>query len=123
MSKKYYIMALNEDSDCPTGFYYSVLAKDFEEIEGDYGRNPWYAGPKRYGGTLPSLPDELILMEENNYRYDVRKGSSYFYIISDKFEKCLSKIKHNFTEASLERWLNCYTFKKFAYSFRALSAV
>ena len=98
MSKKYYIMALNEDSDCPTGFYYSVLAKDFEEIEGDYGRNPWYAGPKRYGGTLPSLPDELILMEENNYRYDVRKGSSYFYIISDKFEKCLSKIKLNFTE-------------------------
>ena len=79
MSKKYYIMALNEDSDCPTGFYYSVLAKDFEEIEGDYGRNPWYAGPKRYGGTLPSLPDELILMEENNYRYDVRKGSRYFY--------------------------------------------
>ena len=60
MSKKYYIMALNEESGCPTGFYYSVLAKDFEGVHGDYGYNPWYAGPKRYGGALPPLPDQLI---------------------------------------------------------------
>ena len=91
MSKKYYIMALNEDSDCPTGFYYSVLAKDFEETEGDYGRNPWYAGPKRYGGTLPSLPEELLLWEEKNYRYEVGGGSRFFYILSVKFEKVFSK--------------------------------
>ena len=98
MRKKYYIMALNEESDCPTGFYYSVLAKDFEGVKGDYGYNPWYAGPKRYGGTLSPLPDKLILMEGKNYRYDVRKGAEYFYVISDKFEKCLPKIKHSFTE-------------------------
>ena len=98
MSKKYYIMTLNEESDCPAGFYYSVLAKNFEEVKGEYGYNPWYAGPKRYGGALPPLPDELILMEKNNYGYDVRKGSRYFYIISDKFKKCLSEMKHSFAE-------------------------
>ena len=98
MSKKYYIMALNEESDCPVGFYYSVLAKNFEEVRGDYGYNPWYAGPKRYGGVLPPLPEQLILMEKKNYRYDIRKGADYFYVLSDKFEECLSRIKHNFSE-------------------------
>ena len=90
MSKKYYIMTLNEESDCHAGFYYSVLAKDFEGVKGDYGCNPWYAGPKRYGGVLPPLPDQLILMEKRNYHYDVRKRSRHFYVISDIFEKCLS---------------------------------
>ncbi|MFG0597387.1 hypothetical protein JQN63_15740 [Delftia lacustris] len=64
MNKEYYIMAINEEFGCSAGFYHSILAKDFEEVEGDYGYNPWYAGPKRYGGTLPSLPEKLILMEK-----------------------------------------------------------
>lgn len=57
-------MAINEELECSAGFYHSVLAKDFEEVKGDYGYNPWYAGPKRYGGTLPLLPEKLILMEK-----------------------------------------------------------
>ncbi|MBK0115776.1 MULTISPECIES: hypothetical protein [unclassified Delftia] len=98
MNKEYYIMAINEEFGCPAGFYHSVLAKDFEEVKADYGYNPWYAGPKRYGGTLPSLPEKLILMEKNEYNYDVRKGADYFYVISAGFARCLPEIKHNFSE-------------------------
>ena len=78
MSKRYYIMALNEESGCPTGFYYSVLAKDFEGVHGDYGYNPWYAGPKRYGGALPPLPDQLILMEKEIIAMMSERGLDIF---------------------------------------------
>jgi hypothetical protein len=98
MSKKYFIMAINQEAGCPAGFYQSVLAKDFEGINGDYGYHPWYAGPKRYGGTLPPLPEKLVLMEKKEYQYDIRKGAEYFYVLSSKFKECLAEIKHNFSD-------------------------
>lgn len=94
----YYIMAIDTQAGCPAGFYQSVLTTTAVGAEGDYGGLPWYAGPKRYGGRIAPLPEDLLLIEKHAYAYDVRAGSPFFYVVSDAFRECLARLKHNFSE-------------------------
>lgn len=98
MATRYYIMAIDAQAGCPAGFYQSVLTTTAVGADGDYGYLPWYAGPKRYGGRLGPLPEDLLLIEKHEYAYDVRAGSAFFYVVSDAFRDCVASLKHNFSE-------------------------
>ncbi len=97
MENRYFIMAMDERPGCPTGFYQSILATSDCGPHDEYGLLPWYAGPRRYGGQIAALPEEgLVLIEKRDYRYDVRAGSPFFYVLSRKFSDCLGRIRHSF---------------------------
>lgn len=107
--KKYYIMAMKEDAGCPSGFFYAYLVNGFQNgnYKENYSKLPWYAGPKKFGGTLPPFPSDLSLIaEDQSYAYDIRRGSAHFYIISDKLAATLPSFKTSLVELAPVSHLN-----------------
>jgi len=105
MSKPFFIMAIDESKEFSAEFYDSVLTridpkqvKGRPIIEGEYGYHQWYAGPKRYGYNLDPLPDDIVLVEKRAYKYNVRKGSEHFFVVSDQFLKVIDGLNHHFKE-------------------------
>lgn len=99
MATRHYIMALADAPGCPAGFYHSILLSRGTDVDGDYGMQPWYAGPRRYAGQIGPLPEDgLVLVEKRTYAFDVRAGSPFFYVLSPRFAACLASIKHSFVQ-------------------------
>ncbi|STQ89882.1 hypothetical protein EV682_1144 [Iodobacter fluviatilis] len=107
---KYFVMAAKEETGCPSGFYYVYLLNTFDAKTyktGGYGKLPWYTGPKRYGTPIPPFPSDLFLVTENTkYEYDIRSGSSYFYVLSEKFASIISEYKTNFIQISPVKYID-----------------
>ncbi|WP_156183715.1 imm11 family protein [Chromobacterium sp. LK1] len=106
---KYFIMAMKEEAGCPSGFFYAYLVNDFQNgsYKENYGKLPWYAGPKKFGGTLPPFPRDLsLVVEDQSYAYDIRRGSVHFYIISDKLATILPSFKTSLVELAPVAYLN-----------------
>jgi|GEM_PF-1081342 len=98
-------MAVDESKEFSAEFYDSVLTRSDPKqvegrpiIEGEYGYHQWYAGPKRYGYNLEPLPDDIVLVEKRTYKYNVRKGSEHFFVVSDQFLKVIDGLNHHFKE-------------------------
>lgn len=109
--EKYFVMVMKEAQGCPSGFYYACLVPDFKGggYKEHYGKLPWYAGPKRFGGSLSSFPSELnLIVDDENYSYDVRSGSAYFYVLSEKFRSVIALFKTNICNIVPVRYLNRY---------------
>jgi hypothetical protein len=68
-----------------------------EAIE-NFGNYEWYAGPKRWKYQIKDIHDQMILVVKREYISDVRQGSRYFYVISEKFLTAISELKHNFKQ-------------------------
>lgn len=100
MEKKYFVMAINDAEGCPSGFYDTILSPAFDKnIEKqDYGYYVWYAGPKRYKGQIKIPYEHLTLISKQYYRYSVRRGSKYFYVIDKRFKECLEFLRHSFIQ-------------------------
>ncbi|WP_157889402.1 Imm43 family immunity protein [Chromobacterium subtsugae] len=107
--KKFYIMAMKEEPGCPSGFFYAYLLSEFNSnsYKSGYGKLPWYAGPKKFGGGLPPFPDNLSLIVENStYEYDIRRGSPYFYVLSERVVNILASFKTSFSEIAPVSYLD-----------------
>ncbi|WP_089085944.1 hypothetical protein [Aquitalea magnusonii] len=98
--KKYYLAVMSESNGCASGFYSAILVDgvDKDSLQ-HYGKKPWYAGPKRFGGKLMPFPDGLILMANKDCcDCDIRRGSDYFYVFSEKFLNVIKNYKTSFDE-------------------------
>jgi len=105
MNQTYFIMAVDESEEFSTGFYDAVLTrKDPKQVDGrpiqlgEYGYHQWYAGPEKYATNLDPLPDDLVLVEKQSYKYNVRQGSAHFFVISELFLKAIEGLNHHFKE-------------------------
>lgn len=97
MKEDHYILTLNKDL-VDVGFYYAALLPMSASPSEDYGSYAWYAGPDRWEQQIPEINVPLKLSMKKNYSYDVRGGSWYFYVISDKFLSAISDLKTSFKQ-------------------------
>jgi len=105
MNREYFIMAVDESKGFATGFYDAVLTrKDPKLVDGrpiqlgEYGYHQWYAGPEKYATNIDPLPDDIVLVEREEYKYNVRQGSAHFFVISELFLKTIKGLNHHFKE-------------------------
>jgi len=104
MKRDFFILAIDESKDYPSGFYNAVLTrmpaqkKEGPIKEGDYGLYQWYAGPNDFWSDIDPLPDDIVLIEKRPYQHNAREGTARFFIISDLFLKAICNLNHNFKE-------------------------
>lgn len=89
---------LVKEEGCPSGFHNSFLVPAFVKDVGktEFGLHPWYAGPNRIDQPIRPFPPGLTLITKDpSYLFDIKSGSRYFYIGSDKFVDCLNGLRTN----------------------------
>lgn len=98
MTNRHYILTLNRDVNSYVGYYYAELLPVSSESNKNLGTYSWYAGPKRWTQQIPDIAARLQLIEKEFYSYDVRSGSKYFYVISERFRAAVSSLKTSFKQ-------------------------
>lgn len=106
---KYYALMAKEEDGCPAGFYSAYLVpaftKDVEESE--FGLHPWYAGPNRIDQPIRPFPANLALITKiSSYSFDIKSGSRYFYVASERFVRCLEGLRTNFLQVEQVDYLD-----------------
>lgn len=94
-------MVAKEEEGCPTGFYSAYLVPGFVKDVGrtEFGLYPWYAGPNRIDQPIRPFPPGLMLITKvASYSFDIKSGSRYFYIASDRFINSLEGLRTNFLQ-------------------------
>ncbi|RMC90820.1 hypothetical protein EAY64_19945 [Aquitalea palustris] len=98
--KKYYLAVMSESDGCVSGFYSAILVDGVDKDSFQhYGKKPWYAGPKRFSGKLMPFPDGLtLIVNKDCCECDIRRGSDYFYVFSERFLNVIKNYKTSFDE-------------------------
>ena len=98
MTNRHYILTLNKNVNPDIGYYDVELIPLSSDANEDFGRYVWYAGPKRWNQQIPDITSPLKLLEQKDYKFDVRSGSKYFYIINNRFRYAVSHLKTSFKQ-------------------------
>lgn len=83
----FYVLSQKEEQGCPAGILRADLFDRYYSCTRDveFGFFPWYAERGKPGPRTPFPEGMVLISKDENYEFDIRSVSKFFYVVSDEF--------------------------------------
>ncbi|WP_248741315.1 MULTISPECIES: Imm43 family immunity protein [unclassified Pseudomonas] len=97
----FYVLSQKEEQGCPVGILRADLFDRYYSCTRDveFGFFPWYAERGKPGPRTPFPEGMVLISKDENYEFDIRSVSKFFYVVSDEFLAACNSFNVNMVDS------------------------